>query len=154
MSVQKPNENRYKAACSVSAMSKLVGLSRASFYGYVKKGVFMAPVYSVTTKRPFYTAEMQAENIAAKNSGIGVNGEYVLWYERRQPAVPPPARQPASRGRYAGLLDALDALGLDKLTAGQVDEAVAANFPDGVEGIEESTLLRVLNRHFRRSGLA
>jgi hypothetical protein len=153
MGVQKQNGNCLKAVCSVSQMARAIGLSRASFYAYVKRGVFLAPIYSLMNKRPFYTADMQAENLAARQTGIGANGQYVIWYEKTQPAAGEPTRQPVRRERYASLLDRLKALGLDKLTAAQVEEAVAANFPDGVDGVEEDVVLRVVNRHFRRTGL-
>jgi len=155
MSVNKPSESRLKAAVSVSEMAKLLGLSRASLYALIKKGVFLAPIYSPVNKRPLYTADMQAENLAARQGGIGVNGEYVLFYEKRQPAPAVPTKgQPAKRDERASLMEGLSALGLDKVTTTQVGEAIAANFPNGIAGVEESVVLRVLNRHFRRLGLA
>ena len=154
MSVQKSNENRLKSVCSVSSMARAAGLSRASFYAYIKRGVFLPPLYAVANKRPYYTAEMQTEILAARQSGIGCNGAYVLWYEKTSPSSDSTSvRPPARRDRFATLLDALKSLGLDKVTVAQVEEAIAANFPDGIEGVEEDVLLRVLNRHLRRSGL-
>lgn len=153
MSVNKSNGNRLRAVCSVSEMSRAVGLSRASFYAYIKRGVFLAPIYALANKRPFYTAEMQQEILAARQSGIGCNGQYVLWYEKTSPSAQVPStRPPARRDRVAGLLDAMKSLGLDKVTQAQVEEAIAANFPNGIDGVEEDVVLRVLNRHLRRSG--
>jgi len=150
MNVSKPSATHLKAAVSVSTMAKLVDLSRASFYAYVKRGVFLQPIYSLATRRPFYTSEMQQENMAVRTTGIGANGEYVLFYEKREQA--PATRTPLRKDRHAGLLDSLRALGLDKLTHAQVEEAVATSFPKGIEGVDESVVLRVINRHLRRTG--
>src|SRR4051812_38909024 len=108
-------------AVSVTMMAKTVGLSRSQFYAYIKRGVFPWPLYSLATKRPFYTATMQEDILEARQTGIGCNGEFVLFYERR-------ARQPVgpsqSRASHASLLEGLKELGLNNVTHGQVEAAL------------------------------
>ena len=72
-----------RAAVSVSQMAKMLRLSRASFYEHVRRGNFLAPIYSLGTRRPIYTAEMQQRNLEVKATQMGANGEYVLFYERQ-----------------------------------------------------------------------
>src|SRR4051812_4777481 len=73
-----------RAAVSVSQMARMLGLSRAAFYSHIKKGDFVAPVYSLATRRPVYTAELQSLNLEVRATQVGVNGEFVLFYERQQ----------------------------------------------------------------------
>jgi len=147
---------RMKAIISVSAMAEAVGMSRAAFYSHVQRGVFVSPLYSITNRRPFYTLEMQREILAVRETGIGSNGEYVLFYERRKEGPL------AARGRHCSrpqatthdaLLDGVKALGIQSATAAQIEEAIAAAFPQGTAGVDESTVLRAVFRHLRRTGV-
>lgn len=140
-------------------MARVVGLSRGRFYDLIERGVFLAPVYSLANRRPFYTAEMQRENLAARQSGVGCNGDYVLFYGREAPPPPPPAHRSSAALRPArqdhnSLLDDLRSLGLPAVTIGQVDEALATYFPNGAGGVDESAVLRTVHRHLRRLGTA
>lgn len=142
-----------KAAVSVSEMAKLVGMSRARFYDLVQQGVFLYPVYSLANRRPFYTAEMQQENLTARRTGIGCDGRFVVFYERTpagRPSSPAPRRTP--RQDRGGLVEALKGLGLSNVTASQVEEAVATTFPSGTGGVEEAVVLRTVYRHLRQRG--
>jgi hypothetical protein len=150
MNAKQPSNFRLRAAVSVSQMAKLVDLSRASFYAYIKRGIFLAPIYSVVNHRPLFTAEMQAENLAVRESAVGVNGQYVLFYEKRQ--APAAAKALPKKSQHDGLMASLKSLGLDKITAAQVDEAIASNFPNGIADVDEAVVLRTLNRHLRRLG--
>ena len=136
---------RARAAVSVTSMARAVGLSRSRFYDYVRRGVFPLPVYSLATKRPYYTAEMQEDIIEARQSGIGCNGEFVLFYERRPPASASPK---PGRGSHAALIEGLKALGLTKITSAQVEAALTAT---GVAGQDEGAVLRAVYRHLRRA---
>jgi hypothetical protein len=49
-----------KTVVSVAEMARMVGLSRARFYQLVGEGIFPSPLYSVHTRRPFFSEEMQA----------------------------------------------------------------------------------------------
>jgi hypothetical protein len=137
-------------------MAKLVNLSRARFYDLVKAGVFVAPVYSMANRRPLYVQEMQEEILLVRQTGIGCNGQYILFYERQQPAMPssPSApRRPIRQERH-DLIDSLRSLGLQNVTAAQVEEALAANYPNGTAGVDEVTVVRTVYRHLRRLGVA
>jgi hypothetical protein len=155
MSASNPSNPRLKAAISVAGMAKLVGLSRARFYDLVRAGIFLPPVYSLANRRPLYTQEMQEDNLLARQTGIGVNGQYTLFYER-QPVIetpPSPPRRPV-RQDHAGMIEALKSLGLANVTAAQIEEAVATNFPNGTAGMDEILVVRTVYRHLRRLGIA
>src|SRR5947207_1020675 len=81
-----------RAVVSVTMMAETVGLSRSRFYDYVRRGVFPCPLYSLATKRPFYTAEAQQVIHEVRQTGIGANGEFVLFYERSVGGAPQKVR--------------------------------------------------------------
>lgn len=149
MPAQNISSFRLRAAVSVTAMAKAVGLSRSRFYDYVKRGVFPWPVYSLATRRPFYTADMQQDIIEARQTGIGCNGEFVVFYERR---LPPAMHQQATRcTAHPGLIEQIKSLGLAAVTQPQVDEAITLLYPNGTSAVNEDTVLRTVYRHLRRS---
>ena len=146
-----------KAAVSVSTMAAAVGLSRSQFYTYVKRGVFPQPLYSLATKRPFFTTVMQQEIVEVRATGIGINGEYVLFYERRtgEPlAASPQVRRGTAAGPLvASLVDSLKSLGLTKITVPDVERGLAILYPAGTAGKDVSDVLQPLYRHLRRQGV-
>lgn len=152
MAVQQMSQLRLKAVVSVSEMAKMVKLSRARFYDLVKQGTFLQPVYSLINRRPCYTAEMQQENLLARQTGIGCNGMYTLFYERKPSQPRPEASSPrptASRADYSSIIEGLRSLGMDGVTTVQVEEAVASSFPNGTQGIEGGYILRAVFRYLR-----
>ena len=149
--------NVLRAAVSVSQMAKMLSLSRSRFYELVAKGVFVPPIYSTTTKRPFFPREMIEVNLRAKVEQIGVlTGEFVLFQERR-PVTQIEAPERSSRrrdGRATTLVTGLKSLGLDNVNAAAVERAMSACFPSGTDGQDDATVLRTVYRHLRRSGAA
>lgn len=141
-----------RGAVSVSQMAKLVGLSRARFYDLVASGTFLPPIYSVRSRRPMYTADIQDANLAVRQSNIGVDGEYVVFYDTntdRQSNRTPRRRSGSSpSGPAASLVRQLGGLGL-RVTADQVEAALAAVYPNGVEAESDSDVLRAVYRHLR-----
>jgi hypothetical protein len=82
MAVQPKIENPMKAAVSVSSLCRVLKISRSQFYFHVRRGTFSAPLRLPSNNRPYYTASMVEDIIRARETGIGVNGELVLFYER------------------------------------------------------------------------
>ena len=153
MPQRSPTESGLRAAVSVTQMAKMVGMSRAAFYSHIERGTFLAPIYSTSNRRPIYTRDMQAKNLEAKASQMGVNGEYVLFYDRRpRETVGSPTRRTRGAGEATGAFRLrLEGLGLTRLTDAQVEAALSACFPQGTADVPESEVLRVIYRHLRRS---
>jgi hypothetical protein len=149
MAVQPKLENPMKAAMSVSSLCRVLRMSRSQFYFYAKRGTFHAPLRLPSNNRPYYTASMVEDIIKARETSIGVNGEYVLFYERQ-----PKAEVKAAKPDHTALLEGLAALGLSSITAGQVESALAVCFPKGTTGQDEANVLRVVFRHLKRAGSA
>lgn len=72
------------SACSVAQMAAKLGLSRARFYQLQNQGIFPPPAYLVTTKRPFYPGHMEQQCIEIRKTGIGLNGQPVIFYAHKK----------------------------------------------------------------------
>lgn len=143
-------ENPLKAAVSVAQMCRLLNMSRSQFYVHVKKGTFHAPLRLASNDRPYFTASMVEDNLRVRETGVGVNGEYVIFYERQATSTKPSTTKKAD---HSSLLDGLRSLGLSTVTTDQVEAALAACFPKGTSGQDESNVLRTVFRHLKRSGV-
>ncbi len=151
MTVKTINDNRPKAAITVSKMCSFLEMSRSQFYWHVKRGTFHSPL-RLSNGRPYFNASQVEDNLKARELGIGVNGEYVLFYERSE--APAKAKvTPASKVDHTGLLESLQSLGLSGLTTKQVAEAAEVCYPKGTSGEDENDILRTIFRHFKRSGV-
>lgn len=146
-------ESPLKAAVSVTQMCHHFRppMSRSQFYWHVKRKTFHGPLYLASNKRPYFTASMVEDNLRARESGVGVNGEYVIFYERLPTSMKTEGKKPKSD--HSTLIDGLKALGLNTVTSEQVEAAVAACFLNGTTGHDESNVLRTIFRHLKRSGV-
>lgn len=144
-------DNQPKAAITVSRMCSLLSMSRSQFYWHVKKGTFHAPL-RLSNGRPYFNASQVEDNLKARELGIGVNGEYVLFYERSdEPKKALEQQQP--KADHTELLDSLQSLGLTSVTTKQVAEAVAVCYPQGTHNEDENDILRTVFRHLKRAGV-
>lgn len=136
--------NVTKAAVSVSEMARMVGLSRAQFYAYMGT-VFPHPLYRITNRRPFYDADLQRECLSIRQTGIGHNGQYVLFNAPRRES-PPTGKRCGRRenGRIAELLEAVRHLGLE-VTKEQLKTAVSELYPSGLPAIDAETIRKVFH---------
>lgn len=153
MSVRTMSDDRIKAAISSSHMARLLKMSRSQFYAHVRKGTFHAPL-KLPNGRPYYNASMVEDNLKAREMGIGVNGEYVIFYERAEPcSVGPPKPQTKPKANYTDLIESLQSLGLSGVTTAAVEKAVAECYPKGTAGYDENDILRTVFRHLKRAGI-
>lgn len=151
MSVQTKNERPMKAVVSVSQQCRFLQMSRSQFYWHVKKGTFHAPLRLASNNRPYFTASMIEDNLTARETGVTVGGEYVIFYERQ----PQDDKLPAKRAKHnhSALIQGLKSLGLAAVTTEQIESALATCFPKGTNGNDETAVLRVVFRHLKRSGV-
>jgi predicted DNA-binding transcriptional regulator AlpA len=150
MAVQMKPETPIKAVVSVAQMCRLLKMSRSQFYWHIKRGTFHAPLYLASNKRPYFTAAMVEDNQRARETGVGVNGEYVIFYECRPNEVKALERKPKANRTH--LVDGLKRLGLPAVTVEQVEAALAECYPTGTVGHDEITVLRTLLKHLKRTG--
>lgn len=128
MGVAMKPETPLKAAVSVSWLCRQLLMSRSQFYFHVKRGTFHAPLRLASNQRPYYTASMVEDIVKARETGVGVNGEYVLFYERQPTGT---KNAVTTKADHSSLLEGLRRLGLTEVTTGQIEAAVEACFPKG-----------------------
>ena len=141
------SNNDLKAVCTVSALVKKLGLSRARFYQLQKTGIFPKPLYCIRTKRPFYPLELQQKCIEIRRTGIGFNGLQILfntsWKTKLDKSKNP------SDSKCDHLMDILKEMRLS-VTRNKVRDAVKTLYPKGLpKGHIEGTVIRDLYRFLR-----
>jgi predicted DNA-binding transcriptional regulator AlpA len=77
-------ENSLKSVCSTTAMAKKLNLSRSRFYDLKNQGVFPEPINCPGSNHLFYTLELQQQCLQVKQTGMGINGQPVLFYLPRK----------------------------------------------------------------------
>jgi hypothetical protein len=133
-------------------MCSLLKMSRSQFYAHVRKGTFHPPL-KLPNGRPYYNASMVEDNVKTREMGIGVNGQFVIFYERAEPGGSGPTRPTVKpKADYGDLMESLQSLGLTNLTTALVEKAVADCFPKGTTGQDEQHILRTIFRHLKRAG--
>lgn len=146
-----------KTGVSIAEMSHMVGLSRARFYQLMGK-TFPWPVYSVSTKRPFYDHMLQNCCLEVRRRNCGIDGKRVLFYSKRigMPVKKPRKVKPlvARDGAHLDILDGLRSLGLTTATMPQVVAAVKELFPKGVMEVAQDEVLRTVFLHLKRQDRA
>ena len=154
MTAKTMSDDRIKAAISVSKMCELLSMSRSQFYWHVRKGTFHAPL-KLPNGRPYYNASQVEDNLKAREMGIGVGGQFVIFYERVEPSNAGPTKPTAKpKADYSDLIESLQSLGLTGLTTAVVEKAVAECYPKGTAGQDENDILRTVFRHLKRAGTA
>ena len=143
---------------NVSTMAELLQLSRSRLYQLVEQGVLLKPAYLVANRRPVYTQDMALRNLTVKNNNVGINGEIVMFYSTRpmmklttpKKTTKEPTLQPVkSSNKHSDIIEALEALGLENVTASQIDSAILKCFPDGTKNVSEDEILREVFRHIK-----
>ncbi len=140
-----------KVAVTVAEMARMCGLGRSRFYQLIGTA-FPYPLYSVSTRRPFYDQEMQQVCLEVRRRNCGIDGKPILFYARsinRAPSTKPRKVSKAVPGQdHAELLEGLTALGMNANLA-QVNEAISTLYPAGTNGVDSSSLLRAVFIHLQ-----
>jgi hypothetical protein len=146
--VKMPSNNDLKNICTVTELVKRIGLSRARFYQLQKTGVFPKPIYCIRTKRPFYPLELQQRCIEIRRTGVGFNGQQILFNAPRRNKSGKSRNQ--SGDRYDELVDILRELQLS-VTRNEVLNAIKTLYPEGLpKGPIDGTVIRDLFRYLRQ----
>ena len=93
-----------QTVCTVSQMARVLKFSRARLYQLIEAGVFPPPAYCCKTKKPIYPLRLQEMCIRIRESGIGLNSQYVRFYCKSKSTKPKAEhRQMAAALRQMGL---------------------------------------------------
>ncbi len=146
------------AAINISQMARFLNLSRSRFYQLLNQNILLPPIYSVDTKRPFYTREMAEKNLAVKMNNVGINGRVILFYTPKVDFVQKCTRQRRHKTKaqtkpenadYAELIEGLESLGMEEISASQIQSALAHCFPNGTDDVGYDEMLTAVFRHLK-----
>jgi hypothetical protein len=136
-----------KPIISVTEMAKMLNLSRARLYQLLEQGIFPQPIYDLRTHRPLYNAKLQKACLEIRNSGIGFNNQYILFYSPRKKEAK--ARIPKSTKKidslHAEFAGTLNSMGLG-CSAKNVSTAISELYSDGVGDMDHGVVIRDLFR--------
>jgi hypothetical protein len=139
-------------AVSVSQMAQLLQLSRSRLYQLINENVLLPPVYLLSNRRPFYNQKMIHKNLEVKRSNIGINGQVIIFYSKgfsfRQKITKPKIK--AENNKYKQLIEELGCLGLENISADQIESAILELFPDGTGEVGKDEMLRSVFRYLKR----
>ena len=141
-----------KQIVSMTEISKILNFSRARFYQLLEQGFFPKPLYDDRSKRPYYDLALQHKCIESRQSGIGVDGSFMLFYS---PRVKKENRPFIKKKKYGDpvtqeLADTLNSMGVETAFK-EVQKALNDLYPDGTDGVEQGVVIRELFRHFKKT---
>jgi predicted DNA-binding transcriptional regulator AlpA len=140
-----------KSFVTVSEMAEMCLLSRSRFYALIESGVFPRPVQLPSSKRPMYDRGLQEKCLEIRQTGIGVNGQPVL-FNRKPTKVGPHQAKRKTEGKasdYEGLVEPLKQLGLST-SAQAIAEALMVLFPTGYADLDQGDVIRKVFLYLQR----
>lgn len=147
--------SKLKPYVSVTAMATMIGLSRARFYQLLDEGFLPQPVYSLHSKRPLYTSELQQQCMEVKENNIGINGLPIIFYsprKNRNAEISSKKKRSKTNPMYKEIVENLKALGLD-VTVKKLTVMVDKLYPDGIDDLDTGEVLGELYRKLNENGV-
>ncbi|MHA2063624.1 MAG: helix-turn-helix transcriptional regulator [Candidatus Thorarchaeota archaeon] len=154
------SQNTYiPAAVSMSQMARLLDMSRSRFYQLISQGILLPPIYSLSSRRPYYTREMAQENLEVKKNNVGINGQVIIFYSSKNKlvhtvnkvkTVKTNSKKETRNSQYSYLVDGLEALGMTDVKSRDIEKAIADCFPDGTKNVDQDEILKAVFRHLHR----
>jgi len=132
-----------KAVVSVVEMSEMIDLSKSRFYFLIQSGIFPEPIRHEACKRPVFDLDLQQKCLDIRRTGIGCNGQPVLFNRKRRLRTLPksrPTQQPVS-DEQAQMIESLRLLGLTA-NADDVQAALGELYPNGLAGADQGEVVR------------
>lgn len=150
------NKENIPDIVNLNQLCKLMRVSRSRFYQLLNDGFILPPIYSIESKRPFYTRDMAETNIAVIKNNVGVNGKVCLFYNtnrRAGIATPKSTRPKATKQKtrseansHGDLIEGLECLGLTDVKPIQIDAVLKKIYPNGIQNEEDGEVLKALYR--------
>ena len=136
-----------KQIFSITEVAQMLQLSRARFYQLLGTGFFPKPLHDDRSKRPYYNLDLQQKCLEARQSGVGVDGSFMLFYSPRKKETKPRIKK--IDPQIKELTETLGSMGLET-TVEQVQQSLPELYPDGTEGQDQGLVVRELYRHLKQ----
>jgi len=142
---------KMKVVYSIRDVIETLQLSRARFYQLLKAGILPQPLYDFRTKRPFYNLELQEQCRQVKETCMGINGQYILFYTPRKKPQSNAGKTLKKKGSdHQEIVDMLSGMGLD-VPGKEVESAIKEIYPQGIQ--DQGLAAREIFRFFKRKGV-
>jgi len=134
-----------KPIVSISEICQMLHLSRSRYYQLVNSGFFPKPLHDGRSKRPYYDLKLQKIIVECRQSGIGVDGSYMLFYSPRKTETVSQVRKKKTDPQVKEMTETLESMGLD-VTVEQVQQGLTEIYPDGTDDVAQGVVIRELFR--------
>ena len=134
-----------KPIVSISEICKMLQLSRSRYYQLVTSGFFPKPLIDERSKRPYYDLKLQKTILECRQSSIGSDGSYMLFYSSRKKETVSHLKKKKIDPVVKELTETLEGMGLD-VTVEQVQQGLTEIYPDGTDSVEQGLVVRELFR--------
>lgn len=142
--------SKLKPIVSISELCQMLQLSRSRYYQLVDSGFFPKPKYDERSNRPYYDATLQKQILESRESGIGTDGSYMLFYSPRKKENHSHSKKKKKVDPVIQELgEMLESMGV-KTAFTEVQKALNELYPDGTEGIDQGLVARELYRHLKQ----
>ncbi|RLI98893.1 MAG: hypothetical protein DRP08_07715, partial [Candidatus Aenigmatarchaeota archaeon] len=101
------------------------------------------------SKRPYYDLALQQKCIEARQSGIGIDGSFMLFYSSRKKETVTNIKKKKVNPATKELGEILESMGIET-AFNEVQKALDKLYPDGTEGIDQGLVTRELFRYFKQ----
>lgn len=138
-----------KPIASIGELCDMLQISRSRYYQLVNSGFFPKPLYDQRSKRPYFNAALQMQILDSRQSGIGADGSFLLFYSPRKKETRSHSKQTKVDPQIKELTEMLVSMGLET-TPQEVQQAISGLYPDGAEKVDQGLLIRELYRHLKQ----
>jgi hypothetical protein len=134
-----------KPIVSISEICQMIQLSRSRYYQLANSGFFPKPLHDPRSKRPYYDLKLQKTILECRQSGIGCDGSFMLFYSSRKSETVSHLRKKKISHVVKELMETLESMGLD-VTMEQIQQGLTEIYPDGTADVEQGVVIRELFR--------
>ena len=140
----------FKAIASVSDICQMLQVSRSRYYQLSKAGFLPQPKIDTRSNRPYFDKELQQKCLEFRETGIGDNGQIMMFYTPRIQKHHP-TKRPAKKidPVIQEYVETLEGMGLETTTK-EVQAALNEIYPQGTNGEDNGLIIRELFRHLKQ----
>lgn len=143
-------ESKLKPIISIRELCEMLQLSRSRYYQLVDSGFLPKPLIDERSKRPYYDIPLQQKCLEARETGIGVNGSYLLFYSpRKTESVSHSKKRKKVDPVLKELGEILEGMGVET-AFDEVQKALQKLYPEGTGKVDQGLVVRELYRFFKQ----
>lgn len=146
MKVQKLSN--LKQIVSLAEMAEMLSISRSRFYQLLDANILPQPIFCLRTKRPLYTQELQQKCLEVKESNVGINGQYILFYSARKKKAKAKKEKQIVNPMHQEYSEILASMGLE-VSISEVENAINELYPTGIGNHKDGIVIRELFRKLK-----